>query len=147
MLKNFYQIPVSFGGLVNKKKLPKQELFNSVEQHIHLILITRFGEYRFDPTFGCSVWEYDFDILPKINAWKSEMEKSISELLDKQEPRLKEVIVKVTIGMEEYKNFKIKKVIRVKRKISINVKGRLVSTNEKFERPDYEIFFSPISLD
>ena len=146
-MRKFYDIPVSFSDLIQKKRIPKQELFQSVEQHIHLILITRFGEYRFDPTFGCSVWEYDFDILPKINAWKSEMEKSISELLHKLEPRLKDVKVKVMIGLEEFKNFKIKKVIRVKRKISINVKGRLVATNEIFNRQDYEIFFSPISLD
>ena len=146
-MQKYYELPVSFGDLIKKKRLPKNELYQSVEQHIYLIMITRFGEYRFDPSFGCSVWDYDFDILPKINAWKSEIEKSISELLVKLEPRLKEVVVKVSISLEEFKNFKIKKIVRIKRKIGINVKGRLVTTNEVFERKDYEIFFSPISLD
>ncbi len=145
-MDSFYELPVNFRDFFEKNKPAKCDLHSSVHQHIEIILVTRFGEYRFDPTFGCSVWDYDFEVLPKINAWKNEIEHSLATQLERLEPRLNNVIVKVNISVTPLRNPE-NKIIRVQRKINIAIKGRLVPTNEIFERSDYEIFFSPISED
>ncbi len=146
-MPDYYGFPVSFKSLITGKKLRKLSLEDSVDQHISLILVTRFEEFKYDPTFGCTVWDYDFEALPKINSWKNEMEHSIAKLLDALEPRLANVVIKVNISLEEVTAKRFKNVRRVKRRINIAVKGRLVPTDEVFERLDYSLFFSPISLD
>ena len=145
-MDSFYELPVNFRDFFDKNKLTKCDLKTSVHQHIEIILVTRFGEYRYDKAFGCSVWEYDFEVLPKINTWKNEIEHSLAEQLERLESRLTNVSVKVNISVTP-KRSRENKIIRVQRKINIAVKGRLVPTNEIFERNDYEIFFSPISED
>ncbi len=145
-MQEYYDIPANFIDFIEKNRLSKCDLVTSVHQHIQLILVTRFGEYRFDPSFGCSVWEYDFQVLPKINAWKNEIENSLALLLENLEPRLSNIAVKVNISVTPLRSIH-QESIRVQRRINISVKGRLVPTNEIFNRSDYEIFFSPISED
>jgi phage baseplate assembly protein W len=145
-MRNFYSIPTAFSALRQKKRLEKRDVAESIDQHIRLILVTRFGEFRYNPDYGCVLWEYDFEILPKMNAWRNEIEQSIAKTLDQLEPRLGQVMVRVRIDLEPSKSSH-GKVVRIKRRILISVKGVILSTNESFERDDYLIYFSPISLD
>ena len=57
----FYNIPIKFSDLTEKKELAKIGLGESISRLIHLIAITHFGECKFDDTFGCEIWEHDFE--------------------------------------------------------------------------------------
>lgn len=146
-MDKYYELPISFSDLIKQKKIPKVDLFESVDQHIYLILVTRFESFRFDPEFGCSIWDYDFEVLPKITAWRNQMAHAIALQIEKSEPRLVNVAVKVEITLETLRDRDRDNIRRVKRKIRIGVNGTLAPTNEPFKRRPYEIFFSPISHD
>jgi phage baseplate assembly protein W len=115
-------------------------LEESIGQFISLLLITRYGEYRFDDSMGCKIWEYDFENAPFLNSRKAELEKAITEAIQQNEPRLAQARAKISLDGTNA-NDKASKRMR----LAIGVTGVLIATNEPFSKPDYTIFFSPIS--
>ena len=146
-MQDYYAAPVNLGLLVKKKRLKRLSLRESVEQHLYLIIISRFGEFRYDYHYGCGLWDYDFEVLPRGTSWKGQLEKSMAEVMDKLEPRLSQVSVKVEITQEHIRSLSFVRAGRLKKCIRISVKGLLVPTNEPFAKDDYQVYFSPISLD
>ncbi len=134
-------MPLKLGSLTEKKDLPTCSLENSIAQNIHLILTTSFGEFKQDDSFGCSIWEYDFENTTRNNHWKDQIAKSIKESVEKHEKRLTNVHVKAEVGQEEIRN---KDGSRVNKKIEIKLTGNLNLTNQHFEFFE-KIFVSPFS--
>ena len=130
--------------------MPKTSLVESLRQHIYLILTTHLGAYRFDPEYGCVVWEHDFELLYTLSSWQNRVADSIKHSLLNQELRLTEVQVKVGIQDREWHNTRKNAQLlqaRTKKCINVAVSGRLKATNELVDFPDFTIFFSPVSLD
>ncbi|RMG22361.1 MAG: hypothetical protein D6730_16600 [Bacteroidetes bacterium] len=146
MKDRYYSLPVPFGRLLNKQPLPTVRLETSVKQHILLILMTHFDEYRYDPTYGCSIWEQDFEMLPKVNTWKDELKRSIEDSLQTHEPRLDRIKVTVKIAEQPFTHPEDRKVRRIKKRISIDIQAKLRETDEPFQHQE-TLFLSPISLD
>jgi phage baseplate assembly protein W len=146
MKKEFYPIPFPFDRVIAKKRAPKSLLGESVAQNIFLILTTRFGENRFDKSFGSSVWEQDFEILPKITLWKDKIQSSIQESIRNHEPRLTGLQVMVTIDENEIPGLVDKNLKCVKKRIQVMISGNLIKTNERFSYKE-NIYCSPFSLD
>ncbi len=141
-----YQIPIQFSRFFGKKPLPKCNLETSIQQNILLILLSHFEEYRFDHTFGCSLWEEDFELLPSANVWKEHLQRSIHESLARHEPRLNDIKIKVAINEVPFTHPEDKKVRRIKKRIGIEIRASISLTGEPFSHAE-TIFFSPISLD
>ena len=146
MLQN-YNFPIRCGELMKKRpNHPKCSLEESVRQHLYLILITRFGENRYDTSFGSELWEHDFESISVLNDRKPHIENSIKILLGKHEPRLLEPYVKVNITEGPVVSH-LKTEQKIKKKIEITIKGKLLETNKPFEPPPFVIFFSPVTTD
>ena len=70
MEKEYFTLPMPFSKILNREEIKKCDLKKSIEQKIQLLLVSNFGENRFNPEFGCIIWEYDFENVSNQNAWK-----------------------------------------------------------------------------
>jgi hypothetical protein len=138
----FYTLPLRLDKVISRKPLTFCSLQESIAQNLYLLITTDFKELRYDHTYGCSVWEQDFEILANIK-WKDTIAASLEETIRKHEERLNNIRVKVEI--EEYR-FLNKEIIRIKRKLIIRINGFISKTNEKFEFLE-QIFIAPFSLE
>jgi len=142
----YYQLPLQLNDLLKKNELKKCDLKLSIAQNIHLILTTHFGEYALDETYGCSVWENDFENIFSTNTWKEKISQSIKGTLSLHEQRLTNVQVKTEIGQEELTVNEQSHLHSIKRRLEIRVTGNYILTNEPFSF--YErLFISPLSFD
>jgi hypothetical protein len=139
---SFYTLPLRLDKIVNSKPVSFCSLQESIAQNLYLLITSEFKELRYDHSYGCSIWEQDFEIMANIK-WKDTLSGSMEETIRKHEVRLTNIKVKVEI--EEYK-FLSKEIIRVKRKLSIKIVGFITKTNEKFEFME-QIFIAPFSLE
>ncbi len=142
----YYKLPLQFSYLADKKELGKCSLENSIAQNIHLIITTKFGEFKLDETYGCSIWEHDFENIFRANQWKEQMAKSVKESIQNHESRLTNLYVKAEVGQEEMTNKMSNNANRIKKKIELKITGNLNLTNEAFEFYE-KLFISPFSFD
>lgn len=137
----YYTLPLSYSRLMEQQEHPRCELKESVAQYIHLVATTYLGECRFDASFGCSIWDYDF-----INAMtdvklRDTLKKSLLEAIGKNEKRLNKLEVSVMISQVELSANNSR---RMKKRIDVRLQARLVKTDEPFQY--YEFFFlGPLS--
>lgn len=147
MLQN-YTMPIQFGDLMKRDfEHPKCDLTESVRRHIYLILLTRYGEHRYNNEYGCDLWKYDFDSPNTIDRNRPNLEKSLKDTLTLMEPRLTGLKVSITISQEDFMGGTFKKVPKIKRKIDIKINGKLVETNGDFSPPPFIVYFSPMLTD
>lgn len=140
MIRDYYKLPLRLGALIQKQEHPKCSLHDSVAGLIHLIAITYFGECKHDESFGCEIWEHDFENISNSQKHRVMLINSIKQTIEKQEPRLSNVTIDILIEQIDYMIFHR----RIKSKILLKVKGKLRSTNEQFSHVD-EFFIGPLS--
>ena len=139
---SYYALPLRLDRIAAKKPAGSCALQESVAQNLYLLITTEFGECRHDHSYGCSIWENDFEIIANIK-WKDTLSDSLEETISIHEPRIRNSKVKVEI--EEYK-LSTRESIRIKKKLVIRVEAMMVRTNEKFEFAE-QIFIAPFSLE
>lgn len=142
MKQQFYSLPLTFAGIMQKKDHPICTLQQSVAQHLHLIITTAFGELPAEENFGCSIWEHDFDNITSAHKIKEYIRESIHNSIEHYEKRLANVRIDLLISQEELMNTNYG--ARVKKKITITITGLLQSTNERFVYED-SFFTGPLS--
>lgn len=140
MIRDYYKLPLRLGPLSQKQEHPKCTLNDSVADMIHLIAITYFGECKHDETFGCEIWEHDFENISNPQKHREKLITSIQKTIENQEPRLMKISIDVQIEQIDYMMFHR----RIKSKIKLKVQARLRSTNEPFLHID-EFFIGPLS--
>jgi len=139
-------MPVRFHHFWDKKPLARCTLEESIQQNVLLILLTHFEEYRYDHSFGCSLWDQDFELLPSANIWKEHLQRSIQESLANHEPRLQNIKIRVALEEVPFTHPEDKKVRRIKKRIGVEILASIGLTGEPFSHAE-TLFFSPISLD
>ena len=142
MKNTYYALPLNFSDIIDKKPQVTCSLKASIAQNAYLILTTHFGESRYDPKFGCLIWDQDFEILVNIK-WKDNVRLSLEEAVQLYEKRLTRVKVKVDADEFEYISDDR---TWIKKRLSIWITGTLLKTNEKFEFLEH-IYLSPMSID
>ena len=142
-MSGFLLIPVDFESILDKTDLRRLRLRESVGQHIRLILITHFGENKFDKSYGCEVWEYDFEKITSENKWKDTIVTSIEHSLKNHESRIYDVDVNLELTDEE---IIIKGAARIKKRLTINIKAKIKQTGEDFFTNPV-LYLSPFSFD
>ncbi|MDY8138343.1 GPW/gp25 family protein [Aquimarina sp. 2201CG5-10] len=130
MITSYYKLPLDTLGMANNKEVDKCDIKQSIINFIHLITTSYFGECSFDETFGCSIWNVDFDNLTSTNKLRNTITESLVDSITSQEKRLKKVTVEVMIQQEEFKNRG--NLNRIKKRVDINVNGIIKQTNEPF---------------
>ncbi|GGF26620.1 GPW/gp25 family protein [Hymenobacter cavernae] len=141
MSNEFYRIPLDFEELLQRRHLPRCSVQESIAQHLYLMLTTYFGESRFDSTFGCVVWEQDFEAMTNMR-WKDAVQRSVEQTINAHEPRLEQV--RVQVGVED---FELKGVHqRIRKRLDVIIKAVLRHTNEPFGFRA-SLFVAPLSVE
>lgn len=151
MKKDYYTLPLRFDLILDKKPNPTCQLKDSIAQHLHLMLTTHFGESRYEPEYGCSLWELDFKMVPdpKENRfrWKEIVRNSYEETIARNEPRLTKV--KVRVEVEDYiEDYKVSRKVnkKLRKRFWVRVDGIIAATNQEFNFEEY-LFIAPLSVD
>lgn len=140
MITEYYKLPLKLDLLSKQKEHPKCSLHESVAGMVHLIAVTYFGECKHDESFGCEIWEHDFENISNSQRHRDRLIQSIQKNIEKQEPRLTNISVDIHVEQIDYVMFQR----RVKSRIRLMVRGILVSTNESFNHSD-QFFIGPLS--
>ncbi|HEX3006743.1 MAG TPA: GPW/gp25 family protein [Bacteroidales bacterium] len=140
MANIYLQIPLKTQLITQQKELDLCSLSESVAGMIHLIATTHFGENKHDITFGNELWDYDFENIDNVQAFKEKLAGSLRETIIGHEKRLSDV--RVNINFEQVITKALNR--RVKQKIEINVEGILIKTNEEFKHTEM-FYMGPLS--
>lgn len=140
MTHRYYRLPLPLGNITRQVEPASATLEFSIAQHLHLMATTFLGESKYDPGFGCSVWEVDFDNNNTNDALRESLKESFTYAIQRYEPRITEISLSIDIQQSELTVL----AQQVKKKVTIAVKGKLVATNEPFDY--YEFFYiGPLS--
>jgi len=142
MITEYYKLPFRPVKLMNKSEHPKCALPESVASLIHLIAVTNFGDYTPDPSFGCEIWEHDFENISDSQIYREKLRISIQESIEKHETRLSNVRVGLQMDQIDYRMSQR----RIKSRIRIKVDATLTMTNEAFTYTD-QFYIGPLSYD
>lgn len=140
MPKDYYRFPFQPDRLMRKEEHARCSLPDSVAGLIHLIAVTSFGEYRHDSTFGCEIWEHDFENIGNSQIYKERLRNSIQFSIEKHETRITNVKVSIQIDQIDYREVSH----RIKSRIRLRVDALLAHTNEPFVYND-QFFIGPLS--
>lgn len=138
----YYKMPINFGNLIQKKELEKTDLKNSIAQYINAIATTSFGECKYDESFGCQIWEADFDILSDYNVMKQNIKQALTDAIKLHENRLN--LQEVEVEITEEKVSALESSLRMKKKVNITINGFIKKTNRAFNFYGY-FFLGPLS--
>ncbi len=138
----YLNYPLNMNEIFKGKSLQKLSQRESIAKHLHLIITSQLGENLFEPTFGCSIWEYDFDNTVTDVRLRDLIKNSLVEAITNRELRIRGLEVKVVISQMEINGLRVLK--RIKKRVDIQVKSRLLSTGEEFEYFEY-FYLGPLS--
>lgn len=142
MQLEYFTLPMSLDKLMRKEELPKCSLKQSVMQHLHLLLTTGFGEFPGDESFGCGIWDHEFDNVSSAHKVKEIIRQSLLQSIQQKEKRLGNIRVELIIVQEELSDARGTK--NIKKRIDITVTGVLELTNERLQFRD-TFFVGPLS--
>lgn len=141
----YYKIPLRLSSAIEGNDLPTCDLNSSIYKNLELIIMTKFGEHRCDPSFGCEIWELDFELIISEKLWEEKLRQSMLKSITTHENRLSEVKLNVAITeIEKYSLFR--QFTEIKKRVNINLSGTILKTGEAFTF-NTNLFLSPLSVD
>ncbi len=138
----YYKIPMNFKNLIQKKELDKTNLEHSIAQYINMVATSAYGECKYNETFGCRIWETDFDMLSDQNTMKQKIKQALIDAIKLHESRLNLKEVEVTITEDQVAS--MDNALRMKKKINVDISGFIKKTNRPFNFYGY-FFVGPLS--
>ena len=142
---SYYKIPLQLSVLLEGNDLPDCDLKDSISSTLELIIMTRFGEHRYDPGFGCEIWDLDFELIISESKWEEKLRQSLLKSLTVHEKRLADVQLSVEITeIEKFHLFK--QYTEIKKRVDIRLTGTIHKTGEPFQFSN-SLFLSPLSVD
>jgi phage baseplate assembly protein W len=140
----YYKIPLQLATALSGNELPMVGLRQSITKNLELIITTRFGEHRHDPSFGCEIWNLDFEIIASESTWEEKLRQSLTRSIATHELRLSGIDIGVKISeVEKQKNVKL--TTEIKKRVDISLKGTIHKTGESFSFTT-NLFLSPLSV-
>ena len=141
----YYKIPFPLSIALSGNELPNCELADSISKNLELIIMTKFGEHRSDPTFGCEVWDLDFELIISESLWEEKLRKSLLKSIAVHEYRLSNVELLIAItDVEKHNQFK--QYTEIKKRVDIRLAGIIHKTGEAYTF-NTNLFLSPLSVD
>ncbi len=142
MNAGYINYPLDFEKLTKGYTLQRIPIRESIVQHLHLIITSYLGENLFDSSFGCSIWEYDFDNTVTDVRLRDLIRESLVVAINKWEHRLNAIDIGVVISQTEINSLTISK--RIKKRVDIEINACLAVTGEEFKYFEY-FFLGPLS--
>src|SRR5438128_12177347 len=124
-----YKLPLQLSKVIEGQELPTCNLNYSIIKNLELIVVTQFGEHRYDATFGCEIWDLDFELIVSKSLWEEKLRKSLQASIMKHEPRLSQIEISIAISDIEKPNF-LKRYTEIKRRVDISITGMIKKTGE-----------------
>ena len=141
----YYKIPFQVSTLLEGNELATCDLRDSISKNLELIIMTRFGEHRHDPGFGCEIWDLDFELIVSENKWEEKLRQSLLKSITTHEHRLSDIQLAVQIAeIEKFHLFK--QYVEIKKRVDIQLSGTIHKTGEAFAFRN-SLFLSPLSVD
>lgn len=142
----YYEMPFSFGALIRGEHLYRQpSVEESIRQHAVILLMSGKGDWRFDPEFGCELWDMSFETSPEIRRRLQNLEHSIRLLLEKYEPRLRQPEVKITPDDRIWEFFDPKGSVSYfpQKCLSVLISGSLAIDGRRVQLQPVELAYRP----
>ena len=140
-----YTIPINTRNLAEGKPIEHCDINQSIKRHLELIIMTRFGEHRSDPSFGCEIWDLDFELIISEDLWAEKLRNSMLRSISKHETRLSHIKVDVStrdiIRQNSYKSY-----TEIRKKVEIIIKAAIKQTGDQFDFT-LDLYLSPLSVD
>lgn len=140
---DYYKFPLQFNDLFNSKGLPKCGLGESISQNLQMIIISQHGEHRYNTTYGCEIWDLDFDLIMSLKKWEEKLRKSLLFAISQNETRIEKTDVEVKVSEVE-KRYTINDTISIKRRVDIFITSTIAETGERYQFQT-NLFLSPVS--
>ena len=140
---DYYKYPLPLANIFKNRDLPKCDLGESISQNLQLIIVSHNGEHRFNESFGCKIWDMDFDLILSIKIWEENLRQSLLAAIKENEKRIESVDIDVKISEVE-KRYGTDKYVSIKRKVDILLRALIVETGERYSFHT-ELFLSPVS--
>lgn len=141
----YYKIPLQLNAVTEGRELPACDLETSIQKSLELIITTKFGEHRSDPTFGCEIWDLDFELIVSARLWEEKLRQSLLKSITSHEHRLTNIEINATISDIEKFNV-LKQFTEIKKRVDIHITGQMKKTGEMFVFHT-ALFLSPLSVD
>ncbi|WP_165024372.1 GPW/gp25 family protein [Dysgonomonas sp. ZJ279] len=147
MKKTCYKLPIRFDSIIDgaSSEMSMCTEQESIDQHIGLLLTTCPGEHRFNKSFGCGIWDMDFERVVSRKKWEEDFTGHILSAVKNFEQRLKDISVSIHIT-EVTREDMVMKTTAIKKKVTVLLKAKLVSTNEDCGFK-YNLFLGPLSTE
>jgi len=141
----YYKIPLKFENVLRGGELSTCDHVGSITKNLELIILTRFGEHRSNPAFGCEIWDLDFELIVSAGLWEEKLRQSLLKSVTSHEHRLSNITIAVAISDTERFNV-LKPFPEIRKRVDIRVTGIIHKTGEPFNF-NTNMFLSPLSLD
>jgi phage baseplate assembly protein W len=141
----FYKIPLPLNSVMSGNELPVCDLETSIHKNLELIITTKFGEHRSDPSFGCEIWELDFELIVSARLWEEKLRQSLIRSITSHETRIANTEISIAVSDIEKYNV-LKQFTEIKKRVDIKVEGVIKKTGELFFFHT-NLFLSPLSVD
>ena len=138
-----YKKPFRFKQIFQGNDMDNQDLGGSISQYIELIIYTRYGEHRYQPDFGCEIWDLDFELIVSETMWEEKLRQSLLRSITKYEKRIYNVQIEVKIN-EVNKFYPLRNVTEIKKQVEIIIKGTVQQTGENYFFST-SLYLSPLS--
>jgi len=142
-----YKLPIDFSRLF-ESNIRNMSIINendSIRQNLELILTTSPGEHKYNPKYGCKIWDLDFERVAPKSLWEQQFIQFITEAVMEFEPRLQDI--DTTINFTDTKREELlMKAVFIKTKVDIRIDARLITTGERFHF-FYSLFLGPLNPD
>lgn len=144
-MENYYSLPLDLSAIIDEDPEPLKRCseVQSIDSHLDILLTTCPGEHKFDPNWGCRLWDLDFEIITSQNKWEVRCEEFLTQMITAYEQRLKDVKVSVKIA-EVTRTDKVFRTPAVKKKVNIFVESAFKTTGEKYCF-HYQLYMGPIA--
>lgn len=141
----YYKIPLQLTTALEGGEMPTCNLMESIKKNLELIIMTKFGEHRSDPSFGCEIWDLDFELIVSENLWEEKLRQSLLKSITTYERRLSDV--QLTVAISEIEKFYLfKQYAEIKKRVDIQLTAIMDKTGEAFTFTN-SLFLSPLSID
>ena len=141
----YYKFPLQFERLLDGEDWLRCNEKESIDQNLELIITTCPGEHKYNPDFGCMIWELDFVSMLSQSVWESTFHEHIVKAIARYEPRITNIDIDVDFS-DVVRSYPMTGTNAIKKKVNIIIRANLLSNGEKcgFQ---YFLYLGPLSTD
>lgn len=144
MKQEYYKLPLDFDRFFSGDgQFEKCTEAESIDQHIELLLTTCPGKHRFNPGYGCRIWELDFQTIASFKKWEELFRQYVLEAVERYEPRITDIALDIRLR-DLVREERQSHAITVRKRADIHITARMLSTGEPI-RMGYTLYLGPLS--